>query len=303
MKKIIFILSVGHSGSTLLDIALGQFKNTFSTGELKHLTWQYYRKIKNIDSVQKCTCGKYFDACVVWSAVIEDLAKFRDTDKKDVPERVPLKHFDSLSYFADFKKDKLLRYIYKWNLFYKIIPEHVFSYHLKRMNENNEKLYESIFNADENIEYIIDSSKDIIRFNELIKRMDVFPIILIRDVNEIMQSKWVKASKRKIKGWLNYYNKHIFPIVKRMNETDFHIISYEKFIENPNKCITELSKKINIDVSEFKTTIPMKNFHVVAGNGMRYTDEVNIRQKPINLEELKKSLSDVNLKRFYIDRV
>jgi len=44
MKKIVYILSVGHSGSTLLDMLLGQFPNIFSTGELKHLTWQLYRE-------------------------------------------------------------------------------------------------------------------------------------------------------------------------------------------------------------------------------------------------------------------
>jgi len=303
MKKIIFILSVGHSGSTLLDIALGQFKNTFSTGELKHLTWQYYRKIENIDSVQKCTCGEYFDACKVWSKVIDDLATFRNVDIKDVPELVPIKYFDSLSYFTHFKKDKILKYIYKWNVFHKIIPEKIISYKLNKVNENNKILYQSIFNHNPNIDYIIDSSKNIIRFNELRKKMAVFPIILIRDINEVMKSKWVKASDTTIKSWLNYYNVHVLPIIEKMNEKDFHIISYEKFIDNPQKCIEDLSLKIDIDANAFSTSIPMENYHIVAGNGMRYTDEVKIKQKTLNLTELKQSLTQVGLNKFYIDRL
>ncbi|MDZ7721966.1 MAG: hypothetical protein U5R06_03840 [candidate division KSB1 bacterium] len=303
MKKVIFILSVGHSGSTLLDISLGQFKNTFSTGELKHLTWQYYRKIENIDSVQKCTCGEYFDNCIVWSNVINDLAKYRKVEIKKTPELVPIKHFDSLSYFTDFKKDKIIRYIYKWNLFYKIIPQKLFSNYLKKSNANNKVIYDSIFSHNPMIEYIIDSSKDIIRFNELRKKIDVFPVILIRDINEVMKSKWVKESKGKVIGWQNYYNKHILSIIKHMNDKDFHIISYERFIDNSLKSIEELSTKLNIDAAEFRTDIPMNDYHIVAGNGMRYTDVVNIKKREININDLKISLSNSGLDTFFIDRI
>lgn len=226
MKKVIFILSVGHSGSTLIDISLGQFKNTFSTGELKHLTWQYYRKIENVDSVQKCTCGEYFDKCQVWANVIKDLAEYRNVDINDVPQMVPIKYFDNFSYVKDYKKDKTIRYFYKRNLKYKIIPQIVFSSFLKRINKNNICLYDSVFKNNNEIEYIIDSSKDIIRFNELRKQIEVFPIILIRDINEIMKSKWVQKSKSKVIGWQNYYNRYILPIIKNMSDQDFHILSY-----------------------------------------------------------------------------
>jgi len=174
MKKVIFILSVGHSGSTLLDIMLGQFNNIFSTGELKHLTWQYYRQITNDPTTQKCTCSKSFDQCEVWSKVIDDLANFRNVDIKDVPELVPLKHFDSLFYFANLKKDKILRYIYNRNLVYKLIPQHIFTLLFKKVNENNIILYQSIYDQNPNVDYIIDSSKNIIRYNELKKQHTLF---------------------------------------------------------------------------------------------------------------------------------
>ncbi|MFW5804266.1 MAG: hypothetical protein ACOCWG_03435 [bacterium] len=40
MAKLIYIISTGHSGSTLLDILLGTFNNVFSTGEFRYFTWQ-----------------------------------------------------------------------------------------------------------------------------------------------------------------------------------------------------------------------------------------------------------------------
>lgn len=47
----------------------------------------------------------------------------------------------------------------------------------------------------------------------------------------------------------------------------------------------------------------MNSFHVVAGNPMRYTDKIIIRQKTMNLNRLRNTLSDNKLSDFYIDRI
>jgi hypothetical protein len=39
-SKIIFIISAGHSGSTLLDLLIGTLPSVVSTGELIWLPWQ-----------------------------------------------------------------------------------------------------------------------------------------------------------------------------------------------------------------------------------------------------------------------
>lgn len=302
MKKVIFILSVGHSGSTLLDITLGQFSNTFSTGELKHLTWQYYRRINNLESTQKCTCGNDFDNCEVWAKVFKNLAAYRNIHIKEIPEKLSIKHLDSLSFFEDPLFKKILRFVYKWSLHFSLLPSFLFRSFFKKTNENNVRLYKSIFDDNKSLDYIIDSSKDIIRFNELRKSFDVFPIILVRDINERMKSKWVKESKRTEKQWAHYYN-HLLPIIKKMDEKDYHIVSYDRFISNPKIIIEDLSKKININSEEFSKKIPMQNYHVVAGGGMRYTDEVNIILKDLNEEKHISALYKSGLDTFFVSKL
>ena len=46
MVNLIYIVSPGHSGSTLLDMLLGSLPGVFSLGECTYLPWQLYRNGK-----------------------------------------------------------------------------------------------------------------------------------------------------------------------------------------------------------------------------------------------------------------
>lgn len=62
--KIAYILSVGHSGSSLLDVLLGQDKNAVSIGEVK-----LDSEGRVFNSV--CTCGSDLKDCLFWKQVNE----------------------------------------------------------------------------------------------------------------------------------------------------------------------------------------------------------------------------------------
>jgi hypothetical protein len=300
--KVVFILSVGHSGSTLLDIMLGQFRNNFSTGELSHITWQLFREIHNIgDNQSKCTCWNEFTECKVWSNIFQELSTQKKIDVNNLPSKFKIKYYEKLSFFEDNIGKRLKRKIYKENINLNVIPGMFFSFLLKHINENNRLLYKTIQKVTK-CENIIDSSKDIIRFNEIKKYMDVFPIILIRNINDILKSKFVN-DEHLVKTWRNYYNKQVLPIIIKMSSDDYKIVSYEKFTNNPLKTIENVTKKLNSNIKEFKNTVVMDDMHLAAGNPMRFNNKIILRSKEIDERLLLNDLNKNGLDEFFIKKI
>ncbi|MBI3926760.1 MAG: sulfotransferase [Armatimonadetes bacterium] len=64
MVKVLYILSAGRSGSTILDLSLGTLDGCFSTGEFRRL-WE-----NAIENGRLCACGETIYRCAVWSQVL-----------------------------------------------------------------------------------------------------------------------------------------------------------------------------------------------------------------------------------------
>lgn len=64
--KVLFIAGSGRSGSTILDLMLGQIEGFFSAGELRHV-W-----MRGLVENQLCGCGKPFNECSFWNHVMEE---------------------------------------------------------------------------------------------------------------------------------------------------------------------------------------------------------------------------------------
>lgn len=67
--KVVFIISSGHSGSTLLNLLLGSCGKISSIGEIKrlHNYLEEDTKLNNLD----CTCGAIVNNCSFWNQVLE----------------------------------------------------------------------------------------------------------------------------------------------------------------------------------------------------------------------------------------
>lgn len=66
--KVVFIGGCSRSGSTLLDLILGQGKDCFSLGEMYHI-WQ-----RGFVENQLCGCGMPFHSCSFWRSVIKEVS-------------------------------------------------------------------------------------------------------------------------------------------------------------------------------------------------------------------------------------
>lgn len=63
MKKVVFMLASGHSGSTLLSLLLGSHSRAFALGEF----WSVGRQMDKFTGNQPSICGICADECSFWN--------------------------------------------------------------------------------------------------------------------------------------------------------------------------------------------------------------------------------------------
>lgn len=66
--KVAYVMGSGRSGSTLLDLLLGQVPGFFSIGELNCMLFSYLVEFHHL-----CTCGSPYTECEFWRPVFEQL--------------------------------------------------------------------------------------------------------------------------------------------------------------------------------------------------------------------------------------
>jgi hypothetical protein len=64
--KVLYVVGLGRSGSTILSNSLGQIGGFFSAGELNFI-WKH-----NVLDNRLCGCGRPFDQCPVWRRVMDE---------------------------------------------------------------------------------------------------------------------------------------------------------------------------------------------------------------------------------------
>jgi len=72
-KTVIYISSLSHSGSTLLDMILGGHPKIIGLGEMVHAVDKERPQIT-------CSCGKVFEQCIFWSKVAQHLGNRKNLD-------------------------------------------------------------------------------------------------------------------------------------------------------------------------------------------------------------------------------
>jgi len=67
--KVIYVVGVGHSGSTLLDLLLGSHSRIESLGEMEEFDRYMSREPSIRDARRTCTCGARYKECEFWRKV------------------------------------------------------------------------------------------------------------------------------------------------------------------------------------------------------------------------------------------
>lgn len=257
--KVIYVMGAGHSGSTLLDIILGNHPEIQSCGELK-----YNNFLNKYQENCLCTCGQKSQTCQFCNQVI-DTWKYR-TGIKNIKsyQRLQKKYEDTkIPFNLNWSKSE----DFNQYLFYTLE-------FLKSLSSSSGK----------NI--IVDSSKNPTRafYLSLIPEIELILIHLIRDGRGVSYSIMKKNpdEKKRIKGWF-LTNLQSELVSHRINAKKIRV-RYEDLISTPDIVLSKIGRMLNLNFSDISdklingSGIPVKG-HILAGNRMRFSsDNVVLKQ-------------------------
>jgi|MTBAKSStandDraft_2_1061841.scaffolds.fasta_scaffold54323_1 hypothetical protein len=300
-QKIIFIISAGHSGSTLLDLLIGTLPSVLSTGELIWLPWQTWRDGKKCNATPKqdiCTCLKTFRECPVWGKVLKNLSGESGRDILKDPLSFNISFLRHKEYTSDTSyKYRILRKLMSISILYhqKWITDSILTSQ-KESIDNTLMLYDNITKTLK-ISFIVDSSKDILRAYAVWKKRpnDVKIILLYKDAKSYAASgkHWGAqiSMDNRLKQWLHAYQSHFVPILHKMKGCEIFPIKYNEIAQQPDIVRFRLANFIGAPIeNNDKWQINTKMVHLVAGNPMRFKGQIDIKyddrwQRELNLYE------------------
>ena len=236
--KIIFLLCVSHSGSTLIDLILDSHSQITGVGELNNLS------PNNI-----CTCRIPIQKCEIWSSILE---KF-EFETLNVKRRLYDFYLNKHNYY--FRKSSNLLKMTSSNS----LLEYNYFIYKKLLKNNHSKI-------------IVDSSKDMNRVAFLSQHKKIKPIIihLVRDGRGVILSLIKKFGHpfSQMKRWFNYNVKTEY--LMRSNKFKHIFLKYEDFTEKPESCIRKILQFIGLKYEPSMLKFRMFEHHQVEGNRMRF---------------------------------
>lgn len=280
MAKLIYILAAGHSGSTLLDLALGQHPSVCSTGELTFLPWQFLRDGKVCPQREDvCTCGTCFTECDFWHDVLLHCSSETRRLMQDEPNAYKMSfsgsigHQVSLLYRMRGLSRRCLVRLLGWKVYSKMENART-----REIAANNWELIDAIGAAGK-AQYVVDSSKDPFRAFHLwkLRPQDVIPVVLVRDVESQIGSKHLqhRGIRKNINYWQTFYKDLVHPLIEHMGSRS-RAVRYEEFCAEPEAILNRELDDIGLNYDGLLGEIRPGKSHLVAGNPMRYKESFQI---------------------------
>ncbi|MDG1279042.1 MAG: hypothetical protein P8O16_17315 [Algoriphagus sp.] len=260
---IYYIAGAGRSGSTLLDITIGNLSNHHSLGEL--IFFVENGLIKN----EYCSCGQHVRSCSFWNEVA-----IKWEAKRILP----------IDVYQKTQKELLRNKNTIKNLFYSFFPTVLQrSYYLDQAT-----LYQTLFKESGN-PVLIDSSKNA-QYILVLRRLPVkFKILhLTRSFSGVLNSTKKEFKKDPSQGLERDMHPQSFQYSLAIWLTDnlltwlfalgkpYQRIRYEELIDGPEVTIAKIGVLESDEVNLLINRGPLLAPHLVAGNKMRMQNEIYI---------------------------
>jgi hypothetical protein len=262
--KVLFIAGNGRSGSTILDVVLGQLDDFFAVGELRRI-WD-----RGLIENRPCGCGKPFRQCATWGAILEEAFG----SAEDVAPKLIASHRDMLTQTKHLPAMLLGT------------PSPLRKREIKSFVAILDKLYRAIQTVT-GARVIVDSSKWPMYAYMLdqTKCVDLHILHLVRDPRAVAFS-WgrerIFEGERTLptQGALKstFYWASWNPAIRYLwnrSGSSYHFLKYESFIEQPEESLSEIIGFVGEAVSTTPfvgpSQVKLERTHAVAGNIARLT--------------------------------
>jgi len=285
MSKLIYITSMGHSGSTLTDMWIGRLPNVFSTGEIIFLPWQIWRGEIPDDPQSYCSCGESFKECAFWQKTFSVVKEKTGHDIYESPLEYDISIHSSKFYAG---RNFLHSAIHTGLLgLHPLIGNtkiwNIFNTYYNKSISRNWQLFDAISEVSD-CDFVTDSSKNFLRYLFLRSKRpkDSKLIILFRNVHGVASSSHHGLNEsiiqERAKSWENFYNR-ISKFVKTADPDEYYFLNYEKLCSDPTQELLKIAKFIGIEEDQVPrdNKIDTKSYHLTAGNPIRNQGELSIR--------------------------
>tara|TARA_Y100000813_G_C24164256_1_gene353422 strand:- start:904 stop:1869 length:966 start_codon:yes stop_codon:yes gene_type:complete len=298
--KLIYIISMAHSGSTLADLTLGTHPEICSSGELRYLNWQLHRTTNKEGAVEDgdiCSCLKDFRKCDFWSKVITELEKSTGLNIYKDPKSFDTAYFGEFAYknrggFTRSFFDKLFSFLVRlWcekGYSYKKIP--FLNKKISTWLSNNWLLYQTMSKVSGR-KVVVDSSKHLMiaLLLQQFKPKDVTLIFIHRSIKELAAShkKWALKKGEKVDfisvaKSKSTYEDRVARYKQNIESLKYIDIHYKDLVKYPADFLRDVTQKLKLkqdyilQPNEHFFIDPTSN-HLVAGNPMRYKGKQQIK--------------------------
>ena len=283
--KLAYIVSVGHSGSTLLDMLSGSIPGCFSTGELNHLRWQLARRqLGDTEESEQtlCSCGEKLQACKVWKKILTAVGHEIGADILADPLQLDMNLLQNENYFGqNLSTERIHRAIYGFACRYSALSPVTNQYEqsLRVAVKNNWSIFDCAAEQT-NSEVIVDSSKSALRLRLLHRHRpeSTYILVLMRDIRGVSYSQQKRGFDpiAAARGWVAQYNR-IYSILNTLKNPMILGIRYEELAENPTAVRQRIASFLRLGNIPADYEIDTLNLHLVAGNRIRYSGKISIR--------------------------
>jgi hypothetical protein len=280
LKKIIYIVGTGRSGSTLLCKTLGSHDDAFAISELQYLKNQMQKN-------RLCSCEKRYPDCPFWTEILS---------------RFPGEGIPSFNMEIDGK-----RYIKKIKTIYGGDKAENLLFKQEEV-DNSIKAYREIFDLSGK-DIIIDSGKNVYRALVLSRYVrkegwETAFIFLIRDGRSVINSYMKTEGKIKLKngvesqnypaetflrsmwGWLkiNVRNRRIFNSTMK---NGYYHLRYEDFVKDPQETVKDICDFVGMTYNENMLELDRKTHHLIGGAISRVNAK-RINTNPVDWSNISK---------------
>lgn len=264
--RVLYIGGAGRSGSTLLEMLLGEVDGFFAAGEVTHL-WN-----RGLHQVQLCGCQRPFSDCPFWASVFDNCPELRE--QAEALRRL---------------RDEVCRLSRLHALRWPAVRSDDFDEKMRRYGDALVELYGAIHRTT-GCEVIIDSSKYPPEALLLDERDDIDLAIvhLVRDSRAVAHS-WTRKKVRPEIHWKeelmpryppaqtavawNVFN--LFFERLGAGATPMRTVRYEDLVTEPNEALNTIVEMTGGEPTAMGRTslhFELSTNHTVSGNPTRFHD-------------------------------
>ena len=267
--RVMYVVGLGHSGSTILDTVLGNHPKMESFGELSELDRAWL-------TGTRCACRNTAPTCPFWIAVHREWA--------DRLGRDPAEGHHALRH--TFER------LHSWPRL--MLAQRRPGAAFQRYARSTRALFESIQELT-NADVMVDSSKMPGRAFALsiVPGIELYLIHLVRDPRGVAWSmQKVRERDRELRRgaarslWFTVFywwlvNRVAEHVSRRLPPDRVLFLRYEDFVGAPDRALDRIGRMVGLDMTELKAAVadrrPMAVKHTIEGNRLRFANQVRLR--------------------------